>query len=61
MNIGRVVIGVGCTYELAALPDRSPLPTITQIVARGRRSNMAAKLAVMLWCGVWSYHFLADD
>ena len=37
MGAGKAVVAFGCVYELAALPDRSPLPTITAIVKRPRR------------------------
>lgn len=59
MNLGRAVIAVGCTYELLALPESSPLPTITNIVAELRRTPHL-KWAAWVWVGVWSAHFLSD-
>lgn len=58
MNLGRSVIAAGCLYELAALPERSPLPTITEIVKRGNNSKL--KWLTWVWAGVWSAHFLSD-
>lgn len=33
---GRSVIGALCAYELIALPQRTPLPTISEVVNRHR-------------------------
>ena len=61
MNAARLLIGSGCAYELAALPERSPLPTITNIVGVGRRHpSPLARLAVAAWLTLWVWHFLTD-
>lgn len=55
-SVGRVVIAVGCVYELAALWTR--LPTITQIVKHANRRPYLRVLA-WLWGGLWSFHFFS--
>jgi len=56
----RVAVAVGCLYELVALPERSPLPTISELVQRGSRSRRF-RVAVWLWCGYVSAHFMGVD
>lgn len=56
VNTGRVIIAAGCLYELAALPDRSPLPTITEIIKATNR-HRRLKVLAWLWGGVWAAHF----
>lgn len=56
MNGWRWVIATGCLYELAALHERSPLPTITEIIKATHRHRFLKVLA-WLWGGVWAAHF----
>lgn len=60
MNVGKIVIAAGCVYELAALPERSPLPTITTIVKRSHRHPYLRVLA-WIWGGVWAAHWFDID
>lgn len=53
----RVVVAVGCAYELAALPQRSPLPTISQLCATGARHPLA-RWGVFLFGGALTAHLL---
>jgi hypothetical protein len=53
----RWLVAAGCAYEIAALHDRSPLPTISRIL------NLAAqhrtlRVVTWAWCGAWAWHFL---
>ena len=58
MNAGRWVIFAGCAYELAALPNFSPLPTITEIVQRSSRLPWVGRIALWLWLGAIVDHFI---
>ena len=60
-TVGKVIVAIGCTYELAALPNRSPLPTITALIRMARRhASRPLRVAAWAWCGVWCFHFLTD-
>lgn len=59
MSPGKWAVGAGCFYELLALPERSPFPTITNIVTTVRR-HPRLKWAAWFWVGVWAAHFLSD-
>lgn len=56
-DIGRIVVAIGCVYELAAL--WSPLPTITELVHRGRHHSVH-RWRVVAWAfiGLSVMHFL---
>ena len=56
MNVGKLVVGVGCVYELAALPERSPLPTLTAISTRPRRHPLPWLIALG-WVVTTLVHF----
>jgi hypothetical protein len=57
LNPGRALIAVGCLYELAALPERSPLPTITKLVRR-MRHHRVLRVAAFAWCVLVVSHFV---
>lgn len=50
---GRTIIAALCGYELLALPERSPLPTISEVVNRHRL------LGVML-LGLLGHHWFVE-
>lgn len=50
----KLVVAIGCAYELVAL--WSPLPTITEVVHRARRHRVW-RVAAWAWCIGWCYHF----
>lgn len=52
----RAVIAVGCIYELCALPERSPLPTISDLVNLLRNHNKLWIMA-LAWDVLWDDHF----
>lgn len=56
----RALVAIGCLYELAALPDRSPLPTISDVLQRASRSRRL-RVGVWLWCGYVAAHFMGVD
>jgi hypothetical protein len=59
INPGRALIAAGCLYELAALPERSPLPTITTLVRVCRRHpRRILRLVAVGWLLLWVIHFL---
>lgn len=56
LNPGRAIIAAGCLYELAALPERSPLPTITTLVRRARHHRVL-RVVAFAWCVLCVGHF----
>ena len=53
----RWLVAAGCVYELAALHERSPLPTISRVL------NLLAahpvwRFVAWAWCGAWTWHFI---
>lgn len=56
MNVGKIVVAVGCCYELVALPERSPLPTLTDISTRPRRHPLPWLFAFVWWAAA-GWHF----
>ena len=56
MNAGRVVIGVGCAYEIVALTS-APVPTITELI-KHLGAHPLGRVAVWAWCGYTAWHFL---
>lgn len=56
----RAVVAVGCLYELAALPDASPLPTISRIVNE-LNSRKITRVLAWAWSGGWAWHFMVRD
>jgi len=56
----RTLVAVGCVYELIALSDRSPLPTISTLMHRATRSKRGRFLA--WWAvGYASAHLFGVD
>jgi len=53
----RWLVAAGCCYELAALHDRSPLPTISRVV-NVLAAHRTLRVAAWAWCGAWTWHFL---
>ena len=53
----RWLVAAGCCYELAALHERSPLPTISRIL-NTLAAHPILRVLAWGWCGVWSWHFL---
>ncbi len=53
----RWLVAAGCVYELAALHQQSPLPTISRIlnVCAG---HPTLRVLTWAWCGAWAWHFL---
>jgi hypothetical protein len=53
----RWLVAAGCVYELAALHERSPLPTISRVLnmASGHR---VLRVLTWAWCGAWAWHFI---
>lgn len=49
---------VGCAYEIVALMSRGRYPTITRLLKTAGRKHPVGKLALWLWCGYVSWHFL---
>jgi hypothetical protein len=60
MNAGRAIIAAGCAYEIAALPDRSPLPTITELVKTVGRLRFG-RFVLWLWLGFIVDHFIERE
>jgi len=58
----KVVVAAGCLYELAALPPRSPLPTISRLCNAGvDHTSPAARLAAWMFAGGLALHLLGLD
>ena len=55
----RWLVAAGCAYEIAALHQASPLPTISTIV-NWLAKHPVLKVTAWAWCGAWAWHFLAD-
>ena len=56
----RVAVAIGCIYELAALPDRTPIPTISAISQHGSR-HRRFRVVSWLWAGYAAAHMLDLD
>jgi hypothetical protein len=56
----RTAVAIGCVYELLALPDRSPLPTISSISQRGA-SHRRFRFLSWAWAGYAAAHMLGLD
>lgn len=57
--LGRLVLGLGCAYEIVALStDR--VPTITTVVKRTGK-HPVGRLVVWAWCGFVAWHFLEPE
>ena len=57
MSWWKWTVAVGCAYEIAALHERSPLPTISRLL--NLCSNHRTLRAVAwVWAGAWAWHFL---
>lgn len=54
--IGRIVLGIGCAYEIVALSYR-PIPTITEIVQTVSRHTVG-RFVLWLWLGFIVDHFI---
>ena len=55
----RWLVALGCTYEIAALHERSKLPTISKILNIFAKHPIL-KVVAWAWCGAWAWHFLAE-
>jgi hypothetical protein len=53
----RWLVAAGCVYELAALHERSPLPTISKLLNTAA-SHPVLRVLTWAWCGAWAWHFL---
>jgi hypothetical protein len=53
----RWLVACGCLYEVAALHERSPLPTISRLL-NACAGHRWLRAVAWLWCGVWAWHFL---
>ena len=53
----RWAVAVGCAYELAALHELSPLPTITEVLKTTHRHPIG-RFLVWMWCGFVAWHFM---
>ena len=53
----RWLVAAGCVYELAALHERSPLPTISRVVNL-LASHPVLRVFAWGWAGAWAWHFL---
>lgn len=58
--LGRLVIALGCAYEIVALATDQRVPTITAIVKRTGRHPLG-RVLVWGWCGFVAWHFLEPD
>lgn len=52
----KVLTAAGCAYEIAALPARSPLPTISELVSNPHRHRFGW-LVWLGWIAAWLSHF----
>lgn len=52
----KVLTAAGCVYEIAALPERSPLPTISDLVSNPYRHRFGWAVWAF-WIGAWLSHF----
>ena len=55
----RWLVAAGCLYELAALHERSPLPTISRVVNM-MSGHRTLRVIAWAWAGAWAYHFLVE-
>ena len=53
----RWLVAAGCAYELAALHERSPLPTISKVLNVCSTHRWLRSVA-WVWAGAWAWHFL---
>jgi hypothetical protein len=53
----RWLVAAGCVYELAALHERSPLPTISKVL-NVASERPALRVVTWAWCGAWAWHFI---
>jgi len=55
----RWLVAAGCAYEISALHERSPFPTISNILNR-LHSSPILRVLTWAWCGAWAWHFMGD-
>jgi hypothetical protein len=55
-RILNTLLAVGCAYEIVALGTRK-VPTITRLLRHMGRYPLG-KVALWMWCGYISWHFL---
>lgn len=55
----RWMVAAGCVYELAALHERSPLPTISRIL-NVLAGHPILRVVTWGWCGAWAWHFIVS-
>jgi len=58
MTPARLIIAIGCVYELAAVTT-DKVPTITATVQHISRLR-AGRFVLWLWLGFWVDHFIPD-
>ena len=58
LAFGRLIIALGCAYEIVAL--FSKLPTITAIIKR-LGTIPGGRFIVWSWCGYIAWHFMEPD
>ena len=56
---GKRFVRLVCSYELLALPERSPLPTITTLT-HANRAHTGVKALVWAVLGVLCFHLLFE-
>lgn len=56
----RWLVAAGCTYELVALHERSPFPTISRVM-NVFHQNSVLRVVTWAWCGAWAWHFLGTE
>lgn len=60
MNPFRWLVAAGCVYELAALHEKSPLPTISAVLNLFA-GHKVLRVLTWAWCGGWAYHFMESS
>ena len=60
VKLFRLAIGLGCAYEIMALPERSKLPTISTLIQRAQARHIG-KAFLFGWLVGWSVHFVDPE
>lgn len=60
MTPARILIALGCAYEIVALTTNR-VPTITAIIQRSSRLPWIGRIGLWLWLGAVVDHFIARD
>ena len=56
----RMIVALGCAYELVALPHRSPFPTISELANRATY-HRHARFAIWWFVGYAAAHLFGVD